>query len=123
MVVDEYGTTLGVVTPADVLETIAGDLADDVSARAQVVRREDDCWLVDAQIELQDLERALKAGGFATGQGFMTLAGLILEQLQRIPQVGEVLVVNGWRLEIVDLDGNRIDKVIVSRLGGRAARV
>jgi putative hemolysin len=53
----------------------------------------------------------------------MTLAGLLLEQLQRIPQVGEVLVVNGWRLEIVDLDGKRIDKVIVSRLGGRAARV
>ena len=123
LVIDEYGTTLGVVTPADVLETIAGDLADDVSARAQAVRREDDSWLVDAQIELQDLERALNAGGFATGQGFMTLAGLLLEQLQRIPQVGEVLVVNGWRLEIVDLDGNRIDKVIVSRLGGRAARV
>jgi len=123
LVVDEYGTTLGVVTPADVLETIAGDLAEDVSAQAQVVRREDESWLVDAQIELQDLERALNAGGFATGQGFMTLAGLILEQLQRIPQPGEVLILNGWRLEIVDLDGNRIDKVIVSRLGGRAARV
>lgn len=123
LVLDEYGTTLGVVTPADVLETIAGDLADDVSARANVVRREDDSWLVDAHIELQDLERALGSGGFATGRGFTTLAGLVLQQLQRIPHLGQVLVVNGWRLEIVDLDGNRIDKVIVSRLGGRASRV
>lgn len=123
LVVDEYGTTLGVVTPADVLETIAGDLAEDVSAPAQVVRRDDHSWLVDGQIELQELERRLNAGGFATGQGFMTLAGLILEQVQRIPQVGEVLVVNGWRVEIVDLDGKRIDKVLVSRLGGRSTRV
>ncbi len=123
VIADEYGTTLGLVTPADVLETIAGDLAEDAAGRGQVVRRDDGSWIVDAQIELQDLERALGAGGLALGATFMTLAGLILEQLQRIPQVGEVLVVNGWRLEVVDLDGNRIDKVIVSRLSGRAARV
>jgi putative hemolysin len=123
LIADEYGTTLGLVTPADVLETIAGELADDVAARSQVFRREDGSWLVDAQVELQDLERALEAGGFATGSGFTTLAGVILEQLQRIPQTGEVLVVNGWRLEVVDLDGNRIDKVIVKKLSGRSARV
>jgi putative hemolysin len=51
------------------------------------------------------------------------LAGLILEQLGRIPQTGEVIVVNGWRFEILDMDGNRIDKVLVSRLLGRSARV
>jgi putative hemolysin len=123
LIVDEYGTTLGLVTPADVLETIAGDLAGDAAARSDVVRRDDGSWLVDAHVELQDLERALGAGGLALGAAFMTLAGLILEHLERIPQPGEVLVVNGWRLEVVDLDGNRIDKVIVSRLSGRAARV
>ena len=69
LVIDEYGTTLGVVTPADVLETIAGDLADDVAAPAQVVRREDDSWLVDAQIELQDLQRALKAEALRQDEG------------------------------------------------------
>jgi putative hemolysin len=74
-------------------------------------------------IELADLERALGAGGLATGPEFATLAGLILEHLGRIPRPDEVLVVNGWRLEVVDLDGHRIDKVIVSRLAGRAARV
>jgi putative hemolysin len=124
LVTDEYGTTLGLVTPADVLETIAGQRADEVNAStAQVVPRPDGSWFVDGDIELQDLERALAAGGLSTGEGFMTLAGLILEQLERIPQVGEVLVVNGWRLEVVDLDGNRIDKVAVSRLAGRSARV
>jgi putative hemolysin len=123
LVTDEYGTTLGIVTPADVLETIAGQLADDVASQPQVLRREDGSWLVDAHVELQDLERALGAGGLATGPEFTTLAGLILEHLGRIPRPDEVLVVNGWRLEIVDLDGHRIDKVIVSRLSGRSARV
>jgi putative hemolysin len=123
VVTDEYGSVLGIVTPADVLETIVGDFADDVVKTPQVVQREDGSWLVSAEIELQDLERALGAGGLATGPQFMTLAGLILEHLGRIPELDEVLVISGWRLEIVDLDGRRIDKVIVSRLGGRQARV
>jgi putative hemolysin len=123
VIADEYGTVLGLVTPADVLETIAGELADDVSATTELTRRDDGSWLVDAQMELQDLERGVDAGGLATGFEFMTLAGLILEQLGRIPQTGEVIVVNGWRFEILDMDGNRIDKVLVSRLLGRSARV
>jgi putative hemolysin len=123
VVADEYGSILGIVTPADVLETIAGQLADDVAAHAQVSRREDGSWLVDAQVELHDLERTLGAGGLATGPQFETLAGRILEHLGHIPRRDEVLVVNGWRLEVVDLDGHRIDKVLVSRLAGRSARV
>jgi putative hemolysin len=67
VVVDEYGTVLGIVTPADGLETIGGELADDAAARPQVLKREDGSWLVDAQVELQDLERALGAGGLASG--------------------------------------------------------
>jgi magnesium and cobalt exporter, CNNM family len=116
LVTDEYGTTLGLVTPADVLETIAGQLPADSAARAQVVRRDRDSWLVDAQIELHDLERAVGAGGLATKSQFMTLAGLVLESLKRIPRIGEVMVVNGWRLEIMAVGSNRIENVLVSRL-------
>jgi putative hemolysin len=123
LVTDEYGSVLGIATPADVLETIAGELADDAIETAHAVRREDGTWLVDAHIELKDLERDLGAGGLAAGPEFMTLAGLILEHLGRIPVLGEVVVINGWRLEVVDLDGHRIDKVVVSQLAGRATRV
>jgi putative hemolysin len=120
LVADEYGTILGIVTPTDVLETITGEFADGPESASQVVKREDGSWLVDAQIELHDLERALAAGGLAMGTEFTTLAGLILSTLRRIPHPSEVVIVNQWRLEVVDLDGNRIDKVIVSRLGGRS---
>lgn len=122
LVTDEYGTVLGLVTPGDLLETIAGALAEEAAAEPQAVRREDGTWLVDAQIELQDLERALGAGGLATSSAFMTLAGLILEHLGRIPRLDEVVVINGWRIAVVDLDGHRIDKVIISRLDGRSGR-
>jgi putative hemolysin len=116
LVTDEYGTTLGLVTPADVMESIAGRLANDVVARPRVNRRDHDSWLVDARIELHDLERAVGSGGLATKHPFMTLAGLVLENLKHIPRNGEVVVVNGWRLEIAEVDNNRIESVLVSRL-------
>jgi putative hemolysin len=120
LVADEYGTILGIVTPTDVLETITGEFTGDLESTSQIVQREDGSWLIDAQIELHELERALPAGGLAIGTEFTTLAGLILGTLRRIPQPGEVIIVNQWRVEVVDLDGNRIDKAILTRLGGRS---
>jgi putative hemolysin len=122
VIADEYGTILGVATPVDVLETIAGDLPDDVAVGSGVTKREDGSWLVDADVELHDLEHRLGAGGLASGD-FTTLAGLILERLRHIPQTGQVVIVNGWRLEIVDMDGTRIDKVLITRLAGRSSLV
>jgi putative hemolysin len=120
LVTDEYGTTLGLVTPADVMEAIAGQLPDDVAAEPRVTWHDRDSWLVDAAIELHDLERAVGAGGLATKYPFMTLAGLVLETLERIPLVGEVLMVNGWRLEVMEVDNNRIERVLASRLADTA---
>jgi putative hemolysin len=120
LVADEYGTILGIVTPTDVLETITGEFSDGTPSTSRVVQRDDGSWLVDAQIEVHDLERALDTGGLAMGAEFTTLAGLILARLGEIPEPGDVVIVNQWRLEVVDVDGNRIDKVILTRLGGRA---
>jgi putative hemolysin len=116
LVSDEYGTTLGLVTPADVMESIAGRLANENVAHPRVVPRDHDSWLVDARIELHELERAVGAGGLATKHPFMTLASLMLEELKRIPVGGEVVVANGWRLEVMEVDSNRIERVLVSRL-------
>jgi putative hemolysin len=116
LVTDEYGTTLGLVTPADVMESIAGQLPNGFVARPRVSPRDRDSWVVDARIELHDLERALRAGAFPTKHPFITLAGFILENLENIPAGGEVVIVNGWRLEVMDVDDKRIDSVLVSRL-------
>lgn len=116
-VLDEYGTFLGVITPTDLLETITGELTGESAVEnPTVVRREDGTFLVDAQIELQDLAREIGSGGMLGQEAFTTLAGLILDQLGRMPHTGDTLVVGRWRLEVIDLDRNRIDKVLVTVL-------
>lgn len=120
-VLDEYGTFLGIATPTDLLETITGDITEGNAAEApSVTRREDGSFLVDAQIEMQDLVRLTGSGGLSdelvSDDAFTTLAGLILDRLGRMPRTGDVLVVGRWRLEVIDLDYNRIDKVLVTLL-------
>lgn len=118
LVTDEYGTTLGLATPADVMSSITGELPNDTAGRPHVIRHGDDSWFVDARIELHDLERVIGSGGLATKHAFMTLAALVLEHLKQIPLVGDVIVVNAWRLEIMEVDNNRIERVLVRNLPG-----
>lgn len=124
IVVDEYGDLLGMITPTDILETIAGDLAGEGhEAAPNVVKREDGSYLVDGQIGMDELEDKVGMGGLVVGERFATLARFLLEQLGHIPRTGQTLVVNGWRFEIVDMDGTRIDKVLVSQLAGQTRRL
>ncbi len=74
-------------------------------------------WLIDGKTRLIDVERKIGATGFVHAD-YSTLAGLVLHRLGRLPRVGESLTYNGFRLEVVDLDGRRIDKVMVDRVGG-----
>lgn len=115
IVVDEYGAVEGIVTPADILEAIAGDLpeghADDP---AEAVRREDGSWLVDGRVDILQVERLLGGAPMARDHEFATLAGFVLWELGRIPRVGESFRWGGHRFEVVDLDGRRIDKVLIA---------
>ena len=121
LVVDEFGSVQGVITPIDLLEMIAGDFPeshDDTETR--ILRREDGTWLVDARLDIQDLNDALGEAFEAEG-GYHTVAGLILDRLGRIPREGEIVELGGFDVEIVDMDGSRIDKVILKpclRRGG-----
>ncbi len=124
IVVDEYGDLLGMITPTDILETIAGDLAGEGhEAEPDVVKRDDGSFLVDGQIGMDELEDKVGMGGLVVGERFATLARFLLEQLGHIPRAGQTLVVNGWRFEILDMDGTRIDKVLVSQLAGQTRRL
>ena len=73
-------------------------------------------WLIDGRTRLIDVERKIGATGFVHVD-YSTLAGLVLHRLGRVPRVGESVTYNGFRLEVVDLDGRRIDKVMVDRIG------
>ena len=114
-VVDEYGTLLGLVTLNDVLEAIVGDLPQHNVSDYEIIKRDDGSYLVDGQIPFYDfLTRFEKADWMNEGeQDFDTLAGFILHTLERIPSVGDKFEWKGFSIEIIDMDGHRIDKVLV----------
>jgi putative hemolysin len=114
-IVDEYGTLLGLITLNDILEAIVGDIPQQDMEDYEVVKRDDGTFLVDAQIPFYDfLSRFEKTEWMNEGeQEFDTLAGFILHDLERIPKTGDSLEWRGFHLEIIDMDGHRIDKVLV----------
>jgi putative hemolysin len=114
-VVDEYGTMLGLITLNDILEAIVGELPQQDLQDYEVVEREDGSFLVDAQIPFYDfLTKFERTEWMNEGeQDFDTLAGFILHDLERIPVTGDSLEWKGFRFEIIDMDGHRIDKVLV----------
>jgi putative hemolysin len=116
-IIDEYGSLLGMITLNDILEAIIGDLPENRQDDYEITEREDGTFLVDAQIPFYDfLDRFEKTERMNEGeQEFDTLAGFILDELKRIPQTGEKLEWEGFTIEIVDMDAQRIDKVLVSR--------
>jgi len=117
VIVDEHGSIEGVVTPADILTAIAGELPEAASEEAaEAVARDDSSWLVDGGMSIDDVERLLGAGSMRSGDDYTTLAGFVLAQLGHLPATGESFRWRGLRFEVVDLDGRRIDKVLVQRL-------
>jgi putative hemolysin len=118
IVVDEFGILQGIVTRTDLLEAVAGDLPKiDVPARPRITRREDGSYLVDAFVPFSDVTRLI--GTEATPPGdYTTLAAFALAQLHEFPKPGDHFVWAGWRFEVVDTDGRRIDMILVQRQVG-----
>jgi putative hemolysin len=115
VVTGEYGEILGLVTPADILRAIAGGVGDVSSReRSEAVRRDDGSWLLDGQIAIHEVERLLDRNDLAAGDNFHTIAGFVLWHLGRLPAVGETLAFKDLRIEVVDLDGTRIDKLLIT---------
>jgi len=114
-IVDEYGTVLGIVTLNDILEAIVGEIPQPDVPDYEIRRREDGSYLIDGQIPFYDfLSHFEKAEWMNKGEhDFDTLAGFILHELEHIPKTGEKLSWKGFSIEIVDMDGHRIDKVLV----------
>jgi putative hemolysin len=114
-VVDEHGSFEGIVTPTDILTTIAGDLPQsEEEAEPEAVQREDGSWLIDGLMVVDAAERTLGIEGMAEEGDFNTVAGFVLHELGHLPVAGENFEWHGWRFEVVDLDGRRIDKILAS---------
>ena len=122
LVVDEYGEIQGLVTISDLMGAIVGRLqaVENTDEDALVVTREDGSLLVGGTLPIEDLRELM--GGVALPDAedgdYHTLAGMCIAHFGRIPNVGERFDWAGWRIEVVDLDGARVDKLLLARLGG-----
>ena len=119
LVHDEYGHFEGIVTPADILEAITGVFRSDLDEEDEppAVKREDGSWLLAGYMQADEMAEHLGID-LPENRDYETVAGYILSHLHRLPATGECVDAQGWRFEVVDLDGRRIDKVIASRLPG-----
>jgi putative hemolysin len=114
-IVNEYGTLEGMITLNDILEAIVGDVPQSGQDEYEIVERTDGTFLVDAQIPFYDfLSRFEKTDWINEAEhDFDTLAGFVLHELEHIPQTGETFDWRGFDFEIIDMDGQRIDKLLV----------
>jgi len=116
VVADEFGGVEGLVTPTDVLEGLVGELPEDGDLEEpMIVRRHDGSWSIDATTDLEEVKLVLGVD-FLHGQkaSYQTTAGYVVEQLGHQPKVGEFFSASGLRFEVLDTDGRRIDRVLVS---------
>ncbi len=116
LVVDEYGTMVGLVTLVDVLEAIVGDMPSrEERLRPAARRRDDGSWLVDGLLELDEFEQhtQIRLPRDPVGR-YATLAGFVLARLGHLPREGESLAWRDWRFEILDMDRQRVDKILVT---------
>jgi putative hemolysin len=122
LVHDEYGHFEGIVTNADILQAIVGDFrTDDGPVEPDAVRRDDGSWLIAGSMPVDELAELL-AIDIPRERPYHTAAGFLLNRLGRLPDVGESFDSQGWRFEVVDLDGRRIDKILARRIAGARRR-
>jgi putative hemolysin len=125
LVTDEYGSIQGLITLHDILEAIVGDVRTlGEPVETPIIVREDGSFLIDGDTPIGDVRNAVSVDSFeGEEQGeYRTLAGLVLFILQRIPKTGDYFTTGGLRFEVVDVDGNRIDKVLVMRVPAPASQ-
>ncbi len=115
-IVDEYGSLQGMITVKDILNAIVGEMPEEEDDEYVIVERQDGSYLIDGQIQFYDfLTKFDKTIWINEGENeFDTLAGFILHELKRIPVTGDTFEWRGFNFEIVDMDGQRIDKVLVN---------
>ncbi|OUW21643.1 MAG: hypothetical protein CBD21_00520 [bacterium TMED161] len=117
IVVDEWGGTSGMVTLEDIVEEVMGEIRDPYDLeKSPVSQINDENFIVDGKISIYDLEEEIEGMSFPEDRDYDTLGGLILDNLEDIPKQGQSVVHDEWMIKVLDLDGNRITKVQITKI-------
>jgi putative hemolysin len=114
LVYDEYGHFEGIITPMDLLEAITGSFVAATEDEPKIVERADGSLLVAGWMPVDEFAERLGLE-LRADRDFETVAGLVIDAMGALPDVSEAVTLSGWRIEVVDLDGRRIDKLLVAR--------
>ena len=119
VIIDEFGSTHGIVTTNDILEAIVGDLPVGGVRNQSAVRRGDGSWLLDAHLSNSDFCSILEIGNLPEDEHgmYQTLAGFVLKHMEKLPSVGDKFVWENYSFEVVDMDGNRVDRILAIFIG------
>lgn len=116
MVVDEYGVIQGMVTMDDVMEALIGHAMENRKNEYQIIQRDENSWLIDGQYAITDFEKQFNLDlKPAIESKYTTVAGLLIFKTNGIPKVGDRIKIDSYELEVVDKDGQRIDKIMMTR--------
>ena len=122
LVVDEFGELQGLVTMNDVMETLVGDVATvEDESQPDIVRRDDGSWLVDGDVAIERFREAMGLDHELpdeSGGAYRTLGGLAMKLLGRVPKLGDRFTSGDYRFEVIDMDRNRVDKLLVTKVDG-----
>lgn len=123
VIVDEYGSTEGIITSADLLEAIIGILPSNYDDVEDILIRErdDGTWLIDGRTPIHEMQLTFGLDELSTEAGYETIAGFLVQQLRKNPVEGDKFDQYGYRFEVIDMDGRRIDKILMMRLGQSSA--
>ena len=116
VIINEYSLVVGVVTLNDVMSTVMGDLISSSQDEEQIVRRDENSWLIDGVTAIQDVLHALSLDTLPHEDDYETLAGFMMVMLRRVPRRTDTVVWGNYKFEVLDVDSYRIDQVMVSRI-------
>ena len=117
IVVDEYGSTAGMVTMDDVVDALVGDVTENYQSEYEIVKRNENSWLVDGQYSLLEFAKFFELDiDDNVIDSYNTVAGLIISQKDQLPNVGDTITIDQLQIEVLDKDGQRIDKLLVTKM-------
>jgi len=116
VVINEYALVVGVITLSDIMITVMGDWVTPIEADQQIIKRDNNSWLIDGSTPIEDLKHALEIDEMPDEENYETLAGFMMYRLRKIPRPADTVIYDNYKFEVVDVDHFKIDQLLVTRL-------
>lgn len=116
VVINEYALVVGVITLSDIMITVMGDWVTPIEEDQQIIKRDNNSWLIDGSTPIEDIKHALQIDEMPDDENYETIAGFMMYKLRKIPRPADSVLFDGYKFEVVDVDHFKIDQLLVTRI-------